>query len=59
MAMPEATTSPLTTRGVVVGAYATSNGKFGEGAFRTFVSPWRYTGLEQVRELLEDPVPVY
>jgi beta-xylosidase len=37
--------------GVVVGPYATSNGKYGEGAFEAFVSRWRYTGLEQVREL--------
>ena len=45
--------------GVVVGPYATSNGKFGEGAFKTYVSRWRYTGLEQVRELPEDQLPVY
>lgn len=40
--------------GVVVGTYATSNGKFGEGAFTTYISRWRYTGLEQVRELPVD-----
>ena len=36
--------------GVVVGAYATSNGRWGEGAFRVYVGRWRYWGLEQVRE---------
>ncbi|KAI6838504.1 glycoside hydrolase family 43 protein [Hortaea werneckii] len=45
--------------GVVVGSYATSNGKFGEGAFKTYISRWRYTGLEQIRELPEDQLPVY
>lgn len=45
--------------GVVVGAYATSNGKFGEGAFETYISRWRYVGLEQVREFPEDQRPVY
>ncbi|KAK3056436.1 hypothetical protein LTR09_002943 [Extremus antarcticus] len=45
--------------GVVVGAYATSNGKFGEGAFSAYVSRWRYTGIEQVRELPPDQLPVY
>ncbi|TKA63694.1 hypothetical protein B0A55_12079 [Friedmanniomyces simplex] len=45
--------------GVVVGPYATSNGKFGEGAFKSYVSRWRYTGLEQVRELPADQQPVY
>jgi beta-xylosidase len=44
--------------GVVVGVYATSNGKYGEGAFETFVSRWRYTGLEQVRVLPADQGPV-
>lgn len=45
--------------GVVVGAYATSNGKYGEGAFDAFVSRWRYTGLEQVIEYPEDQQAVY
>ncbi|OAG00650.1 uncharacterized protein CC84DRAFT_1199472 [Paraphaeosphaeria sporulosa] len=36
--------------GVVVGAYATSNGKFGEGTFKTYVSRWRYRGLKQFVE---------
>ena len=45
--------------GVVVGPYATSNGKWGEGAFETYISRWRYTGLEQVREFPEDQVPIY
>lgn len=45
--------------GVVVGVYATSNGKFGEGAFKAYVSRWRYTGLEQVRELPADQEAVY
>lgn len=45
--------------GVVIGAYATSNGKFGEGAFRTYISRWRYNGLEQSIELPEDQGPVY
>jgi hypothetical protein len=45
--------------GVVVGAYATSNGKFGEGAFSTYISRWRYTGLEQVVEFPEDQEAVY
>ncbi|KAK3114706.1 hypothetical protein LTR53_006717 [Teratosphaeriaceae sp. CCFEE 6253] len=45
--------------GVVVGVYATSNGKFGERAFQTYVSRWRYVGLEQVRELPADQGPVY
>lgn len=45
--------------GVVVGAYATSNGRFGEGAFSTYVSRWRYVGLEQVIELPEDQESVY
>ena len=44
--------------GVVVGVYATSNGKYGEGAFETYVSRWRYTGLEQVREFPSDQGPV-
>jgi beta-xylosidase len=45
--------------GVVVGAYATSNGKFGEGAFSAYVSRWRYTGLEQVIEFPEDQEAVH
>jgi hypothetical protein len=45
--------------GVVVGAYATSNGRFGEGAFSAYVSRWRYTGLEQVIEFPEDQQAVY
>ena len=45
--------------GVVVGVYATSNGKFGEGAFKTYASRWRYDGLEQVRELPADQGMVY
>jgi len=47
--------------GVVVGVYATSNGKYGkygEGAFETYVLRLRYTGLEQVREFPEDQGPV-
>ncbi|KAI1379568.1 beta-xylosidase [Hypoxylon crocopeplum] len=35
--------------GVVLGVYATSNGKHGERAFETYVSNWRYTGLQQFR----------
>ncbi|KAI1401582.1 beta-xylosidase [Hypoxylon fuscum] len=35
--------------GVVLGVYATSNGKHGEKAFETYVSNWRYTGLKQFR----------
>ena len=45
--------------GVVVGAYATSNGKFGEDAFETYISKWRYVGLGQVKHLPPDQVPVY
>lgn len=45
--------------GVVLGVYATSNGRFGEGAFRTYVERWRYRGLEQVRELPSGQVDVY
>lgn len=45
--------------GVVVGAYATSNGKFGEGAFSCRISRWRYTGLEQVVEFPENQGDVY
>ena len=45
--------------GVVVGAYATSNGRFGEGAFSAYVSRWRYTGLEQVIVFPEDQEVVY
>ncbi|KAI1386708.1 beta-xylosidase [Hypoxylon trugodes] len=33
--------------GVVLGVYATTNGKYGENAFETYVSNWRYTGLKQ------------
>ncbi|PVH99407.1 glycoside hydrolase family 43 protein [Periconia macrospinosa] len=44
--------------GVVVGVYATSNGKYGEGAFTTYVSRWRYTGLEQISEFPEAQGPV-
>jgi beta-xylosidase len=43
--------------GVVVGAYATSNGRWGEGAFEAYVSRWRYTGLEQVIEYPENQSP--
>ncbi|KAF4815444.1 Non-reducing end alpha-L-arabinofuranosidase BoGH43A [Colletotrichum tropicale] len=35
--------------GVVLGVYATSNGKHGEQAFETYISNWRYTGLRQLR----------
>ncbi|KAI0388028.1 beta-xylosidase [Hypomontagnella monticulosa] len=35
--------------GTVLGVYATSNGKHGERAFETYVSNWRYTGLQQFR----------
>jgi beta-xylosidase len=45
--------------GVVVGAYATSNGKFGEGAFSAYISRWRYTGLEQVIGFPEDQEGVH
>ena len=45
--------------GVVVGIYATSNGKFGEGAFHSYVSRWRYWGLEQVVEYPEGQQAVY
>lgn len=45
--------------GVVVGVYATSNGRFGEGAFTTYVSRWRYNGLEQVREMPADQQSIY
>ncbi|KAK8084746.1 hypothetical protein PG997_006017 [Apiospora hydei] len=34
--------------GVVVGVYATSNGKYGERSFDTYIRRWRYVGLEQV-----------
>jgi len=37
--------------GVVVGVYATSNGRYGEGSFDAYVSRWRYEGLGQVREI--------
>lgn len=45
--------------GVVIGTYATSNGKFGEGAFKTYVSRWRYSGLEQVRAFPADQEAVH
>jgi beta-xylosidase len=45
--------------GVVVGPYATSNGKFGEGAFSAYISRWRYTGLEQVIEFPKDQEAVH
>lgn len=35
--------------GVVLGVYATSNGKHGEQAFETYISNWRYTGIQQLR----------
>lgn len=35
--------------GVILGVYATSNGKYGERAFETYISNWRYNGLEQFR----------
>ncbi|KAK8045049.1 beta-xylosidase [Apiospora rasikravindrae] len=34
--------------GVVVGVYATSNGRYGEKSFDTYIRRWRYVGLEQV-----------
>ncbi|PNH31833.1 hypothetical protein BJF96_g5109 [Verticillium dahliae] len=34
---------------VVLGVYATSNGKHGEQAFETHISNWRYRGLRQLR----------
>ncbi|KAF2793458.1 glycoside hydrolase family 43 protein, partial [Melanomma pulvis-pyrius CBS 109.77] len=34
--------------GATVGVYATSNGRYGEGAFEVYVSKWRYTGIKQV-----------
>lgn len=36
--------------GATIGAYATSNGRYGEGAFTSYVSKWRYTGIKQVIE---------
>ncbi|KAK8116176.1 beta-xylosidase [Apiospora sp. TS-2023a] len=36
--------------GVVVGVYATSNGRYGEGSFDAYIRRWRYVGLEQVTE---------
>ncbi|KAJ4345606.1 uncharacterized protein N0V89_011739 [Didymosphaeria variabile] len=36
--------------GTTVGAYATSNGRYGEGAFETYISKWRYAGIKQVIE---------
>lgn len=35
--------------GVALGVYATSNGKHGEQAFETYISNWRYTGIQQLR----------
>jgi hypothetical protein len=39
--------------GVVLGVYATSNGRFGEGAFSAYVERWRYEGLGQAVEMPE------
>lgn len=33
----------------MLGVYATSNGKHGEQAFETYISNWRYTGIQQLR----------
>ncbi|KAM5376440.1 hypothetical protein ACJZ2D_005494 [Fusarium nematophilum] len=35
--------------GVVLGVYATTNGKHGEQAFETYVSNWKYKGIRQFR----------
>lgn len=35
--------------GVIVGVYATTNGKHGEQAFETYISRWKYEGLRQLR----------
>ncbi|KAH7142862.1 glycosyl hydrolase [Dactylonectria estremocensis] len=35
--------------GVIVGVYATTNGKHGEQAFETYISRWKYQGLRQLR----------
>jgi beta-xylosidase len=45
--------------GVVVGPYATSNGRNGEGAFSAYISRWRYHGIEQVIELPPDQQPIH
>lgn len=37
--------------GITGCAYATSNRRYGEGAFAACVSRWRYTGLEQTIEV--------
>ena len=44
--------SKLTTvhSGVVVGVYASSNGRYGEGSFDAYIRRWRYVGLEQATE---------
>ncbi|KAF2737242.1 xylosidase/arabinosidase [Polyplosphaeria fusca] len=34
--------------GATVGAYATSSGRYGEGAFESYISRWKYTGIRQV-----------
>ena len=34
--------------GAVVGAFATSNGRYKEGDFEAYVSRWRYTGVRQI-----------
>jgi hypothetical protein len=44
--------------GAVVGVYATSNGRYGEGSFSSYISRWRYTGLEQVTEQPEFESPI-
>lgn len=44
--------------GVVLGVYATSNGKYGEGAFNAYISRWRYTGLEQITVFPDQQGPV-
>lgn len=35
--------------GVALGVYATTNGKHGEQAFETYVSNWKYEGIQQIR----------
>ncbi|KAF5024467.1 hypothetical protein F66182_3407 [Fusarium sp. NRRL 66182] len=35
--------------GVIVGTYATSNGKHGEQAFETYISNWTYKGIRQLK----------
>lgn len=37
-------------QGAIVGAFATTNGKHGEQAFETYISNWKYRGLEQIRD---------